>query len=147
VAEHGRGPVSVRALAEQNRVPKRFLEHILLDLKSHGWVDSVPGKAGGYRLARSPDTITVGQIVRFFHGVLAPIGCVSVMQYEHCDQEAVCAFRHLFKQICDLSAAILDQATLAQVYTQRLVPPVTADGPTTAASRPRRERKRPVCAE
>ena len=86
-------PISIRELAEQNQAPKRFLEHIMLDLKSQGWVASVPGKNGGYRLAQAPEQIRMGQVVRYFDGLLAPINCVSVSQYEPCSQEPVCRFR------------------------------------------------------
>ena len=74
----GTGPVSMNELARRNDVPKRFLEHIMLDLKSQGWVASTPGRKGGYILAQSPERITMGQVVRFFDGVMAPIGCISV---------------------------------------------------------------------
>lgn len=119
VAEYGHGPVSIRVLAERNHVPKRFLEHILLELKEQGWVSSLPGRSGGYALARRPDTITLGQVVRVFHGVLAPIGCVSVKAYEACDQEGHCRFRHIFKDIRDYTARLLDQASLADVHAGR----------------------------
>ena len=74
---YGRDPISIRELAEQNDAPKRFLEHIMLDLKAQGWVESTPGKRGGYRLAQAPDRVSMGQVVRHFDGLLAPINCVS----------------------------------------------------------------------
>jgi Rrf2 family protein len=116
IEEDGRRPISIRELAERNAVPKRFLEHIMLDLKARGWVNSLPGKDGGYVLAQRPDQITMGQVVRHFDGVLAPIGCVSVNQYEPCSQEATCRFRHLFLQIRNGTARFMDNATLASVY-------------------------------
>ena len=77
VGHWGQAPVSMTELARRNDVPKRFLEHIMLELKKQGWVASAPGRKGGYRLARDPEQITMGQVVRHFDGVLAPIGCVS----------------------------------------------------------------------
>src|SRR5512143_3578279 len=74
VEHYGRGPIPIRELARRNEIPKRFLEQILLDLKSQGWVNSQPGKQGGYVLAKEPERITMGQIVRHFDGILAPIG-------------------------------------------------------------------------
>jgi Rrf2 family protein len=119
VGSYKAGPVSVRRLAQSHGIPKSFLEHILLELKAQGWVGSLPGKAGGYVLARSPDTITLGQVVRVFHGVLAPIDCVSVMRYDRCSQEPTCRFRHIFKDIRDYTAHLMDRATLADVYAGR----------------------------
>jgi Rrf2 family protein len=71
VEHYGREPISIRQLAERNAVPNRFLEHTMLDLKSQGWVTSLPGKSGGYVLSRRPDEIRMGQVVRYFDGLLA----------------------------------------------------------------------------
>jgi Rrf2 family protein len=116
VERYGHGPVSIRELAKWNDVPKKFLEHILLDLKSQGWVDSLPGKYGGYILARQPEDIRMGQVVRFFDNLLSPINCVSVSQYEKCSQEAICRFRRVFLRIRNNTTALMDNATLASVY-------------------------------
>lgn len=116
VEREGQGPISIRELADCNEIPKRFLEHIMLDLKAEGWVESVAGKRGGYALARRPDQITLGQIVRHFDGVLAPIGCVSVKNYVACTQERGCRFRRVFLEIRNVTARLMDQATLASVF-------------------------------
>ncbi len=109
------------ALAKQNDVPKRFLEHIMLDLKSQGWVESTPGRTGGYVLACSPEDVTLGQVVRFFDGVIAPVGCVSVTNFEGCSQAATCRFRRILLDIRNITAAHLDNATLAQVARNKPV--------------------------
>ena len=114
---YGGEPISIRVLAEQNRAPKRFLEHIMLDLKAQGWVVSVAGKNGGYRLAQAPEQIRMGQVVRYFNGLLAPINCVSVGQYEPCSQESVCRFRRVFLEIRNEVARRMDSASLAAVLT------------------------------
>jgi Rrf2 family protein len=121
VEEDGKRLVSIRELAERNDVPKRFLEHIMLDLKAQAWVASLPGKHGGYALARPPDEITMGQVVRFFDGLLAPSNCVSVNQYEPCSQEGCCRFRRVFLQIRNDTARYMDNATLASVFAQSVV--------------------------
>ncbi|HKW29650.1 MAG TPA: Rrf2 family transcriptional regulator [Verrucomicrobiae bacterium] len=114
--DHYRGaPIPIRELARRNDVPKRFLEQIMLDLKAQGWVDSVAGIRGGYVLARSPDKITMGEIVRHFDGVLAPIECVSVTGYKRCSQEPVCRFRRVFLDTRNYIAGVMDRATLAEV--------------------------------
>jgi len=116
VEKYGTGPISIRELAAENDVPKSFLEHILLDLKEMGWVNSASGKYGGYFLSKSPDEIRMGQVVRRFENNLAPINCVSVLQYEKCDQETKCRFRRIFLQIRNDTASMMDNATLASVY-------------------------------
>ncbi len=123
VEHHGRGPIPIRELARRNEVPKRFLEHIMLDMKSQGWVDSTAGKQGGYVLARAPEKISMGEVVRYFDGVLAPIGCVSVAQYQRCSQEPVCRFRRVLLNARNYFAKLMDEATLAMVFAGTPVQP------------------------
>jgi Rrf2 family protein len=115
VDHHGGGPIPIRELARRNEIPKRFLEQILLDLKTQGWVESVAGARGGYVLARDPAKITMGQVVRHFNGILAPIACVSVHGYKRCDQESVCRFRRVFLTVRNHTASLMDSLTLAEV--------------------------------
>ncbi len=116
VEHYGRGPIPIRELARRNEVPKPFLEQIMLDMKAQGWVDSVAGKHGGYVLTRSPAKMTMGQIVRHFDGVMAPISCVSVAQYERCGQEPVCRFRRILLDIRNYCTRLLDRTSLSDVY-------------------------------
>jgi Rrf2 family protein len=111
---HG-APIPIRELARRNDVPKRFLEHIMLALKSQGWVDSVAGIRGGYFLSKSPEEITMGEVVRHFDGILAPIDCVSVTGYKRCSQESVCRFRRVFLDARNYVANVMDHATLTEV--------------------------------
>jgi len=115
VDHFGGAPIPIRELARRNDVPKRFLEQIMLKLKAQGWVDSVAGVRGGYVLAKSPEKITMGEVVRHFDGILAPIDCVSVTGYQRCSQEPVCRFRRVFLDARNYVAALMDQATLADI--------------------------------
>ena len=115
VEHHGGSPIPIRELARRNDVPKRFLEQIMLALKSRGWVESTAGIRGGYLLAKSPEKITMGEVVRHFDGILAPIDCVSVTGYKRCSQESVCRFRRVFFDARNYVANLMDQATLAEV--------------------------------
>lgn len=113
--------MSIRELAEQNDIPKRFLEQIMLELKSRGWVKSIAGRDGGFVLGRDPSEITMGEVVRHFDGVLAPIACVSTSHYEPCSQEAVCRFRRVMLDIRNYIANLMDQASLAAVFAGPVV--------------------------
>jgi Rrf2 family protein len=115
VEHHGGSPIPIRELARRNDAPKRFLEHIMLELKAEGWVDSVSGMRGGYILARKPEQITMGQVIRHFDGLLAPIGCVSAGSYQRCSQESLCRFRRVFLNARNYLAELMDNATLASV--------------------------------
>jgi Rrf2 family protein len=117
----GHGPISRNELAKRNDVPRRFLEHILLSMKSQGWVASSPGRIGGYVLALPPEQITLGQVVRFFDGIVAPIGCVSISKFEACSQSSTCRFRRVLLDIRNLTAGYLDNTTLAQVAVNQPV--------------------------
>ncbi|HSE40999.1 MAG TPA: Rrf2 family transcriptional regulator [Acidobacteriota bacterium] len=112
-AKHG--PILISELAKKERIPKKFLELILLDLKNQGILKSKRGKGGGYSLARPPELIRVGQIIRMMEGPLAPIPCVSETAYEKCEDcmdEASCGIRKVMKEVRDASARILDNTTL-----------------------------------
>ncbi len=116
LVEHfGGAPIPIRELARRNDIPKRFLEQIMLKLKTQGWVHSAAGVRGGYVLAKSPGEITMGQVVRYFDGILAPIDCVSVTGYKRCSQEPVCRFRRVLYDARNYVAQLMDRATLADV--------------------------------
>ncbi len=116
LVEHfGGQPIPIRELARRNDVPKRFLEQIMLALKSRGWVGSSAGIHGGYFLARHPSKITLGEVVRHFDGIIAPIDCVSLTGYVRCSQESVCRFRRVFYNARNYLANLMDQATLEDV--------------------------------
>ncbi|HVU15974.1 MAG TPA: Rrf2 family transcriptional regulator [Candidatus Didemnitutus sp.] len=107
----------VTVLAHAEDLPVKFLEQVMQQLREAGIVESVRGKHGGYRLARSADKITVGSVVRLIDGPLAPIGCVSQSAYEpcNCPDEAHCGLRMLMLDVRNAIAAILDRYTLADV--------------------------------
>jgi len=115
VEHYGGAPIPIRELARRNDVPKRFLEQIMLDLKSQGWVYSLAGVRGGYVLGRNPEKIMMGEVVRYFDGILAPIDCVSVTGYKRCSQEPVCRFRRVFFEARNYVAVLMDRSSLAEV--------------------------------
>lgn len=121
VGFHGKGPMSIRELAEKNDIPRRFLEQIMLDMKQQGWVHSIPGRIGGFELAKNPEQITMGEVVRHFDGILAPISCVSTTHYEPCTQEGSCRFRRVMLDIRNYVVKLMDGATLAGVFTGAVV--------------------------
>jgi Rrf2 family protein len=120
-ADEARGPVLISELAEREKIPRKFLEAILLELKNAGILKSKKGKGGGYSLARPPQQITMGQVIRIIDGPLAPIPCASERAFvkcEECVDEATCGTRQVMKKVRDAIAAILDGTTLADVQAQ-----------------------------
>src|SRR5437870_7604378 len=109
--------VRIQAISEQQNIPKRFLEQILNDLKSAGLVESKRGVAGGYRLRRPPQRITLAEIIRHLEGPLAPVSCVSERFYEKCScpDEAGCAIRSVMKEVRDAVVNILEKLSVADL--------------------------------
>lgn len=115
--ELGRDLVQLSELAEGEKIPLKFLEQILLALKEGGFLESIRGKYGGYRLARPASSIYMGQLVRYLDGPLAPINCVSQTAYQRCTcpDEAHCGLRMLMLDVRNAITNILDRYTLANV--------------------------------
>jgi Rrf2 family protein len=116
--KYDEGPILISDLAEQEGIPKKFLELILLELKNHGILQSKKGKGGGYFLGRTPDLVRLGQVIRILDGPLAPLPCVSQTAYRRCDEcddELTCGIRIVMKEVRDATAKVLDGTTLADV--------------------------------
>lgn len=114
------GRVLISDIAEKERIPKKFLEQILLELRKHAILQSRRGKEGGYLLAKSPTEINMGQVIRIVDGPLAMIPCVSHLFYEKCDEcvdEETCTIRNVLKKVRDTTAGILDNTTLQDLIS------------------------------
>ncbi len=108
--------MSIAEVAAAERIPKKFLEQILLDLKRQGLVASRRGKAGGYLLLKQPDSITFGEILRTIEGPIAPLPCLSRTAYRRCEDcvdESECEIRMVFSRVAEATRAVLDATTLA----------------------------------
>jgi Rrf2 family transcriptional regulator, cysteine metabolism repressor len=114
---HSQQVVRIQFISEQQKIPKRFLEQILNDLKSIGVVESKRGVAGGYRLARQPEQISLAAVVRHVEGALAPVSCVSEKFYEKCScpDESRCAIRSVMKEVRDAIVQIMERITVADL--------------------------------
>jgi len=113
----GRPLLRVRELSEKERLPRKFLEQILGRLREAGYVESRRGKAGGFLLARRPEEVVVGDLIRLMDGPLAPIRCVSRTAYRRCScpDEEHCGLRILMDDVRSAISRVLDRHTLADV--------------------------------
>jgi Rrf2 family protein len=112
------GIAQVGNIAETNGIPKKFLDQIFSELRKAGLVHSKKGKAGGYALAKSAGSISVGQIIRVLDGPLAPIQCSSVTAYRSCDDcgdEEYCPVRLIMLEARNALSAVLDSRSLAEL--------------------------------
>ncbi len=107
-------------IADEARVPRKFLEQILLGLKKRGIVRSLRGRQGGYLLGRPPQEISFADVIRETDGPLALSPCVSVTAYhrcEDCEDEDTCAIRKVLLAARDATADVLESRTLATALT------------------------------
>ena len=107
-------------IAERERIPRKFLEAILVQLRDHGIVESRRGSHGGHHLSRGPSEISVADIIRIFDGPLALTPCASVTRFRPCTDcvdIATCRLQHLMRQARDAVASVLENCSLAELAT------------------------------
>lgn len=114
----GTGATKIGDIAEAQAIPTRFLENILNHLKGGGFVESVRGKEGGYLLVRSPKDLTVGEIVRFMEGPLAPVECTAGGRKVACSMYGRCVFLSLWKRAQAALEAVYDGTTFHDLVVQ-----------------------------
>lgn len=113
----GREIVPVSELAETERLPLKFVEQILIQLRQAGYLETRRGKAGGYRISKPLNAICLGEVIRLIDGRLAPISCASETCYERCScpDEEHCGLRMLMIDVRNAISRILDRYTLGDV--------------------------------
>jgi Rrf2 family protein len=111
-------PVLISDISEKERIPKKFLEAILLDLKKFGILGSKKGKGGGYYLLKDPKTVTAATLIRVLDGPIAMLPCVSLNFYERCDDcpdEDACSLHHFLADVRDSTINMMQDKTLHQL--------------------------------
>jgi Rrf2 family protein len=112
-------------IAARQRIPKKFLEQILLELKAGGFVRSRRGRLGGYELLLPADEITFGEVLRLIDGPVALLPCLSKVAYRPCNDcsdEATCEVRWVFEQVALATRRVLDRTTLANALASSELP-------------------------
>ncbi len=107
--------LSITEIAAEQRIPKKFLEQILLELKRHGIVESRRGKVGGYMMLREPQDVTYGEVLRLIDGPIAPLPCLSIIAYrkcEDCKDEGSCEIRKVFANVALATREVLDKTSI-----------------------------------
>ncbi len=111
-------PLQIEEIARRSGAPKRFLEHILLDLRKAGVLGSVRGRSGGYRMTRDPSAVRLESLLRRIDGPLAPLPCLSRTAYQKCEDctnEAECRLRRVFAEVFWSYLLLLESLTLADL--------------------------------
>jgi Rrf2 family protein len=128
--EFGQGPVLISEIARRERIPPKFLEGILLELRHSGILQSRKGKGGGYSLARDPARVTLAQVLRVVEGSLAPSPCADRTAAIHCPEcidEDNCVVRMVMQDLHDATDGIIESTSLADVL-HRITGKLGAEG-------------------
>jgi len=110
---YGLGPVSLKKVSEKYDISESYLEQLFAKLKKSGYIDTVRGPQGGYYLAKKPDEITVGMILRTLEGDITTSECINK---EVCSRESICATRVIFEKIEKSINDVIDSITLADMH-------------------------------
>lgn len=111
-------PMQIQKIAEEENIPKKFLEQILLDLRNAGYLYSKKGAGGGYSLNKDPKEIFLVHIMRLTGGPIAMVPCASLNFFhkcEECQQETTCGIRDTFIKVRDATLKILTETSIADI--------------------------------
>lgn len=110
--------LTIEAIAKRSDAPKRFLEHILLELRNAGIIASTRGRSGGYQLIKPPGEVSISELLRLIDGPIAPLACLSRRAYQRCDDctdEETCRIRKVFADVFWSYLLIIESLTLADM--------------------------------
>ena len=112
--KYNKGPVLISEISKKKKIPLKFLENILLELKKAGILESKKGKGGGYFLKKDPSKVNVANVIRLVNGPIAMLPCVSLYFYERCKNcdEKHCGLHDMMILVRDASLNILEKSTL-----------------------------------
>ncbi|MDD2396873.1 MAG: Rrf2 family transcriptional regulator, partial [Tissierellia bacterium] len=113
---YGLGPVSLKKISEKYGISESYLEQLFAKLKKDGYIDTVRGPQGGYLLAKKPEEITVGMVLRTLEGEITTSDCLNK---EVCSRESICATRVIFEKIEKSINDVIDNITLADMYEEQ----------------------------
>lgn len=118
--QYGKGPVLIAEIAAQKKIPLKFLENILLQLKQSNILESKKGKGGGYMLATHPKKISLASIYRIIEGPIAMMPCVSLNFYEKCKDcnEAYCGLNKVMIMTRDATLKVMEKRTLMDLMDE-----------------------------
>jgi Rrf2 family protein len=108
----------IEEIARRAETPKRFLEHILLEIRNAGYIASIRGRNGGYLMIKDPATIPLSELLRMIDGPIAPLACLSRRAYQRCEDcadEATCRIRTVFAEVFWSYLVLIESLTLADL--------------------------------
>jgi Rrf2 family cysteine metabolism transcriptional repressor len=130
---YGEGLVHIKTVAADEEIPPKFLEGILLELKRAGYLTSRRGVDGGYELAKKPDEIRLGEVIRVLDGPLAPMASASELQALMDRNPRQVGFYAVLMDVRNAVSGILDQTSLAEVLQRNVSMQSTVNEPTSVS--------------
>lgn len=125
--------LTIEVIAKRSGTPKRFLEHILLEVRNAGIIASTRGRSGGYQLIKPPAEVSISELLRLIDGPIAPLPCLSRRAYQRCEDctdEETCRIRKVFADIFWSYLVIIDSLTLADMLRSTAVADQVLAAPT-----------------
>ncbi len=110
--------LTIEEIAKRSGAPKRFLEHILLEIRNAGIIASTRGRSGGYQLIKAPETVSISELLRMIDGPIAPLPCLSRRAYQRCEDctdEETCRIRKVFADVFWSYLVLIESLTLRDV--------------------------------
>lgn len=119
LALHNTGEcIKVKEIASRQGISEKYLEQIIAVLNKAGYVKSVRGAQGGYRIARAPEEYTLGMILRLTEGSLAPVACLEE-NYGECERCDTCETLEVWRELYDAINQVVDGVTIADLMERR----------------------------
>jgi Rrf2 family protein len=114
---YGQSPIKRSEIAESQSVPDSYLENILIALKKAGLIRTIRGAHGGYQLAKSPDDISVLDIVEVLEGTIVPVSCIEENRSD-CIRNGRCVTRQIWNEMYDAIRSVLGKYSLKDLLEQ-----------------------------
>lgn len=122
LAQHyGEGPIPLKSVAQRQEISEHYLEQLIANLRKAGLVKSIRGAQGGYMLARKPEEIRIGDIIRVLEGPIAPVDCVSEEDPESCTRAESCIAKGIWEKVRDSITQVLDDITLLDMCEEAVI--------------------------
>ncbi len=116
LAQHSdEGPISLKSVADRQKLSEHYLEQLIPELRKAGLVKSIRGAQGGYVLARKPEEIYIGDVIRVLEGPIAPVECTNQSGSDCCEKTSFCVTREVWVKVRDSINDVVDSISLADL--------------------------------
>jgi len=114
---YGEGPISLKSIAQRQKISENYLEQLVSTLRKAGYVKSIRGAQGGYTLSKDPARISVGDIIRIMEGPIVLVDCLLAESEDndYCERANICVTRGVWAKVCDSISSVLDSISLADL--------------------------------